>query len=104
MREREREIPRMSCRLLFLYCLQPFVNVGWPAFIGSLSGYSASPIALSQKYMPTPSNMTSRVGIPWNVRYNKYHSSDSRVIWDKVFAFHRSFVYIVSPSRSPTIR
>lgn len=44
----------------------PFSNIGYPGLIGSITGYSASSIGISEKvWLGQPDSQDSRFGMPW---------------------------------------
>lgn len=44
----------------------PFANIGWPAFIGSLTGYSSSKVGIGERLGDDPMSTQTRFGTPWN--------------------------------------
>jgi exportin-7 len=44
----------------------PFANIGWPGFIGSLTGYSAVKIGLGERIGNNITDTQQGFGTPWN--------------------------------------
>jgi len=43
----------------------PFANIGWPALIGSLTGYNSRKVGVGERLKGAPPDQETRFGTPW---------------------------------------